>query len=132
MSLVKEKPIEKVEEKSKPVMPARVYEYSPDVDIYSDNKTIYIEANVPGVDETHLDLSLEKNILTIKGEADTAAPENFQLKYAEYYPGNFKRSFHLGEDIDHDAIEAVVKNGVLRLKLPVKDALSRRISVKAE
>jgi HSP20 family molecular chaperone IbpA len=68
--------------------------------------------------------------LTINGYVDPIYPENYQMAYAEYDVGDYQRSFRLSDDIDRDRIEAMVKDGVLRLRLPKADtAKARKIAV---
>jgi HSP20 family protein len=108
----------------------RVREIAPDVDIYADANHIYLESNLPGVDETTLDISFEKDTLTIFGKSMNPRLDNFTLKYAEFRNGNYRRSFQFQESIDPDGIEAAVKNGVLSLKIPVKKPDVKKINVK--
>jgi len=106
--------------------------YSPRVDIFEKDNTIVLLADMPGTDETNINISLEKNILTITGEVDVQQRQGYQLEYAEYGVGDYSRSFTVSEDIDRDKIEATVKNGVLRLTLPKAEAAKpRRIDVRA-
>ena len=106
--------------------------YSPRVDIFEKDNAIVLLADMPGTDETNINISLEKNILTITGEVDVQQRQGYQLEYAEYGVGDYSRSFTVSEDIDRDKIEATVKNGVLRLTLPKAEAAKpRRIDVRA-
>ena len=107
--------------------------FVPKADIYEVDDTIVIVADMPGVDESSVDVKLEKNILTINGYVDAADREGYALTYAEYEAGDFQRSFKLSEEIDREKIEATIKDGVLRLFLPKStEARTRTISVKAE
>ncbi|MDH4263565.1 MAG: Hsp20/alpha crystallin family protein [Spirochaetia bacterium] len=105
-------------------------EIIPDMDIYLKDDEFYLEGNMPGVDETSLDISFEKNTLTILGKNNTPRLDNFTLRYAEYRNANYRRSFQFQENIDIDGIEAVIKNGVLKLKVPVKKPETKKITVK--
>lgn len=106
--------------------------YIPRADIYETGDDIFVVADMPGVDENSIDLTLEKNILTINGYVEPAEPENYSLAYAEYEVGDYQRSFTLSNQIDQEKIEASVKNGVLRLRLPkAGPAKARKIMVKA-
>lgn len=106
--------------------------YVPRADIYETANEIFVVADMPGVDENSLDLTLEKNILTINGYVEPAQLENFSLAYAEYEVGDYQRSFTLSNQIDQEKIEASVKNGVLRLRLPkAGPAKARKIMVTA-
>jgi len=105
--------------------------FVPRVDIYDANDAIVLIADMPGVDETTVDLTLEKNVLSINGYVEPAQPEGYSLAYAEYRIGDYQRSFTLSNEIDQDAIEATVKNGVLRLRLPKIGAVTKKVTVKA-
>jgi HSP20 family molecular chaperone IbpA len=82
-------------------------------------------ADVPGVDETHLDITLDKNVLTIRGTVEPPKFEGYTPFQTEYGVGDFERTFTLSDDVSRDGIEASIKDGVLELKLP-KTAQSAR------
>jgi len=105
---------------------------TPETDIYSDEKAVYMEVAMPGVSKEGVEISIEKDTLTIKGENSYTPPEDLELKYAEYRPGNYRRSFQLNDTIDTDNIEAVMKNGILRLKLAIRQPVVKKVTVKAE
>ena len=106
--------------------------YVPRADIYETSDNIVVVADMPGIDENSVDITLEKNVLTISGYVEPEAPENLSLAFAEYEVGDYQRSFTLSNQIDQANIEATVKNGVLRLHLPkAGPAKARKIAVKA-
>lgn len=86
---------------------------------------------MPGVDENSVDITLEQNVLTINGYAALVEPEGYRLADAEYRVGDYQRRFTLSDQIDRDKIEAMVKDGVLRLRLPKVKPTARKIAVKA-
>jgi HSP20 family molecular chaperone IbpA len=106
--------------------------YVPRVDIYETGNAIVILADMPGVDENSVDISLEKNVLSINGYVEPEKPpENYTLAFAEYEVGNYERSFTLSDEIDRENIEATVKDGLLRLDLAkAGPAKTRKITVK--
>jgi HSP20 family protein len=111
--------------------------YTPQVDIVEKKEEIIVFADMPGVDEKSVDISLEKNVLSIFGKvedaSDDASIKDHKRAYAEYGVGDFERVFTLSDEIDRDRIQATVKNGVLKLVLPKAEAMkSRKITVKAE
>jgi HSP20 family molecular chaperone IbpA len=106
--------------------------YTPDVDIMEKGDSIVVVADMPGIDESSVDVTLEKNVLTIYGKVEPEIPENHQLIGREYGMGDYQRSFTVSDEIDRDKIQATVKNGVLRLDLPkAKGAQTTKITVKA-
>lgn len=105
--------------------------FVPHVDIVESDSQITLVADLPGVDQSTLDVSVEKNVLTLRGQVQSTLPEGYQLAYSEYEVGNFERSFTISNDIDRAGIEAVVKDGVLRLTLPkAHHAMVQKIAVK--
>jgi HSP20 family molecular chaperone IbpA len=99
--------------------------YRPAVDIVDAPTEMVVFADVPGVDENHLDITLDKNVLTIHGTVQPPAYEGHTPFQTEYGIGDFERTFTLSDDVSRDGIEASVKDGVLRLTLP-KTAKSAR------
>ena len=89
-------------------------------------------ADMPGVDENGIDITVEKNVLTVRGTVHGDVPEGYELSYEEYGVGDYERSFTIPNEIDRDGISATIKDGVLKLSLPVsKQAASRKIAVAA-
>ena len=106
--------------------------YIPSVDISEGKDETTVIADIPGVDESTVDIMLEKNILEIYGKVDPDIPEDMRLALSEYGIGDYHRRFALSDEIDRERIQATVKNGVLRLKLPkAEKAKTRKIEVKA-
>jgi HSP20 family molecular chaperone IbpA len=107
--------------------------YRPDVDIIEKNDSILLIADMPGVDEKTLDVTLEKDVLTIYGRVDIDKLENLELIHGEYGTGDYQRTFIISNEINRDGIKATVKNGVLQLLLPKGEvAKTKKIPVHAE
>ena len=107
--------------------------YSPYVDIIERKNDIVVVADMPGVDEKTVDVTLEKNVLTIYGRVEIEIPKNYRLSRAEYGVGDYQRVFTLTDEVDRDKIQATVKDGVLTLILPKAETVkTRKIPVKAE
>jgi len=107
--------------------------YTPDVDIIERKEDIVLIADMPGVDEKSVDITLEKNKLTIQGAVSREIPEGYRLAVSEYGIGDYERAFTLTEEVDRDRIRATVKNGVLKLNLPKAGAGKiKKIEVRAE
>ena len=106
--------------------------FVPKTDIYETEQEIILVADIPGVGSNAIDITLEKNVLTIEAIANTTAPEGYKITYSEYEPGDFRRQFRLAGEIDQDNIEATVTDGVLRLRLPKAEiARVKKIPIKA-
>ncbi len=106
--------------------------YTPSVDIIERKEELVLVADMPGVDENSVDVTLEKNMLNIYGKVDFDIPEHNKVVLAEYGVGDYSRSFTLSNEIDRDRIQATVKNGVLSLVLPkAETAKTKRIAIAA-
>lgn len=105
--------------------------FSPRVDIYETSEDIFVLVDMPGVDENNIDITLEKNILTLEGRNSMVTPNDYDLVYAEYEMGDYTRRFTLSNEIDQAKIEAKLRNGVLHLRLPkAGPAKAKKIAVK--
>ena len=104
--------------------------YTPAVDIFENNEEYLLYAEIPGASENDVDVTIEKNVLTITAKVNVDIPEGYRLFYSEYGIGDYKRSFELGNEIDQDKIEATVKNGILRLRLPKIQPTVKKIQIK--
>ena len=106
--------------------------YTPSVDIIEGKDETKVFADIPGVDESSVDITLEKNIIEIYGKVDPDIPQDMRLTLSEYGIGDYHRRFTLSDEIDREKIQATVRNGVLRLVLPkAEKAKTRKIEVKA-
>jgi HSP20 family protein len=106
--------------------------FVPRADIYETEDDIVVVADVPGTDENNVEITLEKNILTINAYPSNDPPKDFTVVYSEYGLGDYQRRFAISNEIDRDKIEAQVKDGVLRLRLPkAGPSKTRKITVKA-
>jgi HSP20 family molecular chaperone IbpA len=106
--------------------------YVPQVDILETEQALLLVSDMPGVDEGAVDITVEKNILTIKGTVQGEVPAGYKLSYEEYRVGDYERSFTLPNEVDREGIQATIKGGVLELTLPkVKQAVTKKITVAA-
>ena len=104
--------------------------FVPRADVYETGDTMVVVADMAGVDENSVDITLEDNVLTINGYVEPMAPEGYGLAYAEYRVGDYVRAFTVSDQIDRNGIEATVRDGVLRLYLPkAEEAKLRKIPV---
>jgi HSP20 family protein len=124
-ALMKKDQIQQVEKAEK----ARRF-YTPPVDIFENNEEYLLYAEIPGASENDVDVTIEKNVLTITAKVKVDVPEGYRLFYSEYGIGDYKRSFELGNEIDQDKIEASVKNGILKLRLPKIQPTVKKIQIK--
>jgi HSP20 family protein len=86
----------------------------PAVDVLDDEKEIEVVAELPGLEEKDIDLSLREGVLTIRGEKNRKSDGAI---YTERWHGQFTRSIDLGSDIDPDKVKASFERGVLTVTL---------------
>ena len=107
--------------------------FMPRADVYESPDAIVVLADMPGVDESGVDITLEKYVLTLRGRVTDQTFHDQKLAWEEYATGDYERTFTIGNDIQSENITATVKNGVLKVTLPKVQAVkARKISVKAE
>jgi HSP20 family molecular chaperone IbpA len=106
--------------------------YLPNTEIRETEDALWLWADMPGVDESSVDINLENGVLSIEGAVQTDEYTDLTPAYTEYNVGNFWRSFRLSAAIDTQRIEAKMKNGVLELRLPKsEEARPQRIAITA-
>ena len=105
--------------------------FAPAVDIYEDEHSIALKVEVPGIDEKDIDVRLENNTLTIRGERKfekEEKEENFRRVERQY--GGFTRSFTLPNTVDTESIQANYDKGILKIQLAKKaEAKPKQIKV---
>ena len=106
--------------------------YVPNVNIYEFDDSLKLWADMPGVKEKDVNVTLKEGVLTIVGQVATDMYAGLRPMYTEYNVGNYYREFLLNEDIDESKIRATLRNGVLELELPKKEkAKPRQIEVRS-
>ncbi|MBI4775524.1 MAG: Hsp20/alpha crystallin family protein [Deltaproteobacteria bacterium] len=104
--------------------------FVPKVDIFENKDALTLVIDMPGVPNDGLRVNLENNELSVYGKVNVAAPG--EEVYSEFTIGDYSRSFVVSEYIDREKIDASLKDGVLRLRLPKAEALKpRKIAIKA-
>ncbi len=105
--------------------------FVPPVDIYEDEHSIILKMEVPGIDQKDIDIRLENNVLTVRGERKfekDEKEENFHRVERRY--GSFTRSFTLPNAVDMENVNADYENGVLKIKLAKRaEAKPKQIKV---
>jgi HSP20 family protein len=103
----------------------------PRVDVLEDESGITLLADLPGVPREQLELKVEGDTLQIEGTVAPATPEKMEPVYAELRVPRYRRSFTLSRELDPQRIDANLKDGVLKLRIPKHEhAQPRRIEVK--
>ena len=108
---------------SRPVMP---------MDAYRRNGDFVVHFDVPGVDPSSIDLTVEKNVLTVTAERHFQRQEGDEITVSERPQGRFNRQLFLGESLDAERISANYDHGVLTLHIPVAErAKPRKVEISA-
>lgn len=102
---------------------------TPATDIYETDQGVVVVADMPGVSEKGLEVTLENQVLTLVGRPEIA-PEDAEALHREFGPVEYRRSFTLTEELDREKIAARIKAGQVRITLPkAAQAQPRRIAV---
>lgn len=100
------------------------------VDAYKLGERFYIHLDLPGVDPETIEVTVERNTLTVTANRTIADPEGGQWVARERPYGTFVRRFQLGDGLETDQIDAGYDHGVLTITIPVAEqAKPRKISV---
>jgi HSP20 family molecular chaperone IbpA len=117
-----------VDKQQESTIPARTF--VPTADIFETEAALTLVLEMPGVDKSHVDVSIEDGVLSVQGRLDFSKYEGLQPVYTEYNIGHYRRSFSLSNKIDQNKISAEMTDGVLTLVLPkAEQAKPRRISI---
>jgi HSP20 family protein len=100
------------------------------MDAYRRGSDVWVHLDLPGVSADSIDISLERNVLTVTAQRDWNRQDDDQLYITERRRGAFTRQVHLGDSLDAEAIEADYNDGVLTLRIPIAEqAQPRKIAV---
>jgi HSP20 family protein len=106
---------------------ARRENWMPAVDVLEKDGNLILRAEVPGMNQKDIDLKLEGNVLTMKGEKKSSEEQNDgNYRRIESCYGGFTRSFTLPETVDRDKIHADYKDGILTITIPQKPEVKPR------
>ena len=104
---------------------------TPLADVYSNDKQLYIEMELVGVDKNSLDINLENNLLTVYSKKSEKLFDEYKLEYAEFSQVSFKRQFRIDGNINSNEIKAKIESGVLKLHIPFKKIKVKKIPLLA-
>ena len=103
------------------------------IDAYRHGDSFVLHFDLPGVDPASIDLTVERNSLTVSAERHWQQIEGDQIVASERRQGTFTRQLSLGDGLDTDRIDASYENGVLTLTVPISEkSKPRRIEVSTE
>ena len=100
------------------------------MDAYRENDHFVVHFDLPGVDTSSIDLTVEKNVLTVSAERQWQANDSQEVVASERPQGRFSRQLFLGEGLDTERVEATYDNGVLSVTIPVAEkAKPRKVQI---
>lgn len=104
----------------------------PPVDVFENEHSITVLADLPGVPREQLQVRVDGEHLVLEATASTSGPQDLELVYGEAQCPGYRRQFTLSRELDASRIEAQLRDGVLRLTIPkAEEARPRRIEVQA-
>ena len=103
----------------------------PRTSVYDTGEALMLVADVPGLKDKDLEVSLDNDVLTLGGERRTDVPEGYTVHRQERRPARFSRSFTLPFKVNVESLSAEIKDGILTVKLPkAPEAQPRKIPVR--
>jgi HSP20 family protein len=111
----------------------READFAPAVDVHEDAESLVLRAELPGVKREDIEVAIDGNVLTLKGERKLEKEESGRKYHRiERSFGSFVRQFQLPSNVDSTSVDAKLTDGVLTLRLPKKQELkARKVEVKA-
>jgi HSP20 family protein len=103
------------------------------IDAFRVGDTFVVEFDLPGVSPDSIDLTVERNLLTVHAARTRSQDEHTEMLVAERPYGTFSRQLFLGETLDADRIAANYRDGVLRLEIPVAEqAKPKKVAIQSD
>ena len=117
-----------------PVLRRHEGEWAPSVDVSEDKESFIVQAELPGVDQKDVNVTVSGNLLTVKGEKRKEEEKKDEHHHSvERYYGSFQRSFQLPANVQTDKIEATFDKGILKVTLPkTEEAKKKEIEIKVK
>ncbi len=105
---------------------------TPPADIVQQDSSYYIIMDMPGVNKEDLNISIDKQVLTVQGETGAAKSQEEKFLENEFSEAVYTRKFTLSDAVDKDKISAHLNNGLLKLHLPkAEEEQPKKIEIKA-
>jgi HSP20 family protein len=102
------------------------------MDVYRRGEEFLIEVDIPGVDASSIDMTVERNMVTVAGEIHAQHHDDDEVVLCERPHARFRRQVYLGDNLDTDNIQADYDKGVLRIRVPViQQERARKVEVSA-
>ncbi len=135
MPIIKWEPFEEMDKMFDEFLPAvRGQRFVPAIDMYEDKDNVIVETQLAGIDPEKVDISIENDILTIKGESEKKSEvedKNYYRK--EIRRGSFYRSVQLPSHVQSDKASAIAEGGILKISIPkAEEAKPKKIKVETK
>jgi len=106
----------------------RAATYAPRIDFTETDTELRVAAELPGLEEKDIKVSLEDGVLTIEGErtSEVKNEDAKQVRHLESFHGKYRRALRLPSEVDGDAVKATYRNGILTVTLPKAPAAQAR------
>ncbi len=103
------------------------------MDAYRKGDSFLVQFDLPGIDPESIDLTIERNVLTVHARRSRPSSDEVEMLAAERPHGSFSRQLFLGDTLDVDALQADYTDGVLTLRIPVAErAKPRKVTINAQ
>jgi len=99
----------------------------PAVDVFEDSTGVTLQADMPGVSKERLSVVVDNDTLTLEGDVDIAVAEGMDALHAEVRATHYRRTFTLSNEMDTDQVDAVLRDGVVTLRIPKRAEHQRRL-----
>lgn len=105
--------------------------YSPNVNVYESKDTVTLVVEMPGVEQSSINLNVEKDTLSIEGSFNYDSSSFGTANSIEFAGGKFSRKFTIGKLVDAENARAKIKNGILELTLPKVEPKKTKIEIQS-
>lgn len=110
----------------------KMRQFPASTDIFRDEESVVLTMEMPGVNKKNLDIKVDKDLLMISGKRDLPY-NNGQYKIREIRQGDFYQEYTIDDTIDREKIEASIKNGLVTLKLGLRESEKpKKIAIKVQ
>jgi HSP20 family protein len=128
--LMRTDPFRDLDRLTQQVLGTRLRPAAMPMDAYREGDQFIVHFDVPGVDLSSVDLTVEKNVLTVSAERQWQPGDNQEIVAAERPQGTFSRQLFLGDNLDAERVEARYENGVLTVVIPLAErAKPRKVEI---
>jgi len=131
MTTEQSKAVTSTQEQVKPLTQQEQPALRPAVDVHENDDVIILYAELPGVSQDNLNVTIDNGNLQLEAKASIDTPSEMDVVYAEFQTPNYRRSFTLSNELDIDHIDAKLSHGILQLTIPKKETIKpKKVEVK--